>query len=235
MAIDEAAVIATSGRWEAVNERIAFLCRKPAPHDGWWVELFSSLCQEIFSEYLSMKGAYENKRYGDSAVIAWRSRNLLELSVCAIFCAKSIDNTRRVYEDAGRDVRGIFDVFIKWGTATAQPSDWLDPISTAKEELAAQALSEHGIDSLDGPYKEVRDAAEECGFGLHFNAGFKLASKFAHPTAMRILAQYDETKEALLQDIFFSQGCLYFVGAFGAIEGLLVPPPRPSTPKQSSL
>jgi hypothetical protein len=48
-----------------------------------------------------------------------------------------------------------------------------------------------------------------------------MLSKFAHPTAMRILAQHDEKREALQRDCFFSQGCLFFTGAFHAIEGQL--------------
>src|SRR3972149_6345690 len=126
--VNEAADIAASGRWAAVNARIEALAANPGPNNAWWVQLFGSLCSQNFGEYLSLKRAYENKQNDDAALLAWRARNLLELSVWSNYCAKSRENARRVYEDAGRDVRGIFDAFIKWGAATAQAADWLDPL-----------------------------------------------------------------------------------------------------------
>jgi hypothetical protein len=208
--IGEAVEIRTSGRWAAVNAKIEALAANPGSNNSWWVQLFASLCSQTFSEYLSLKRAYEKKHHDDPALLAWRARNLLELSVWSIYCAKSRANARRVYEDAGRDVRGIFDAFLKWGAATAQTTDWLDPIETAKQDLAQRALALDGIESLDGPYKAVSDAARECSIGMHFSLGYKMLSKFAHPTAMRILAPPDEKKEALQRDCFFSQGCLFF-------------------------
>ena len=216
--VNEAADIADSGRWAAVNARIEALAANPGTDNAWWVQLFASLCSQNFSEYLSLKRAYENKQDDDAALLAWRARNLLELSVWSTYCAKSRDNARRVYEDAGRDIRGIFDAFIKWGAVTAQATDWLDPIAAAKRDLSQRALAVDGIESLDGPYKPVSNAAKECGIGEHFSLGYKMLSKFAHPTAMRILAPPDEKREAVQRDCFFSQGCLFFTGAFNALE-----------------
>jgi hypothetical protein len=216
--VDEAAEIAASGRWAAVNARIEVLAAKPGPDNAWRVQTLASLCFRNFSEYLSLKRAYEDKQNGDVALLAWRARNLLELSVWSIYCAKSRDNARRVYEDAGRDVRGIYDAFMKWGSATACASDWLDPIAAAKQDLSERARRLDGIESLDGPYRQVSEAAEECGIGEHFSLSNKMLSKFAHPTAMRILAVPDEGKEGAQRDYFFSQGCLFFTGSFHALE-----------------
>ena len=128
---------------------------------------------------------------------------------------------RRLAADAGRDLRGIFDVFFKWGTANAQPSGMLDDLSTGKQKLDAQALI-YGIDSIAGSYKDVRAAAEECGIGSHFSVMFKLLSKFAHPTAARIVAPPQDEAAAGAGDLFFSNGCLFFAAAFEAIEGQLL-------------
>jgi Family of unknown function (DUF5677) len=216
--VNEAASIADSGRWTAVNTKIEALAANPGADNAWWVQLLASLCSQIFSEYLSLKRSYENKQSDDASLIAWRARNLLELCVWSIYCAKSRKNARRVYVDAGRDSRGIFDAFIKWGAATAQAKDWLDPIAAGKQKLSKKALELDGIQSLDGPYKKVNDAATECAFGEHFSLSYKMLSKFAHPSAMRILASPDEKREALQRDCFFSQGCLFFTGAFNALE-----------------
>jgi hypothetical protein len=220
--IGGAADIATSGRWAAVNARIEALVANPGPDNAWWVRLFASLCSQNFSEYLLLKGAFENKQRDDQALLAWRARNLLELSVWSTYCAKSRDNARRVYEDAGRDIRGIFDAFIKWGAVTTQAADWLDPLATAKQALSDRARLLNGIESLEGSYKQVSEAAKECGIGEHFSLSNKMLSKFAHPTAMRILAPPDEARDALQRDIFFSNGCLFFTGAFVALEGQLL-------------
>jgi uncharacterized protein DUF5677 len=218
--VDESASIPASGRWGAVNEKIKQLAANPGVNNDWWVQLFGSLCFQIFSEYLSLKRAHGEKR-DEVSLVAWRARNLLELSVWCLYCSKSRENARRLYEDAGRDVLGLFSAFTKWGTATAQDPDWLDLITGAKQDLSQRAISD-GIASLDGPYMQVSDAAKEAGIGEHFSLSYRMLSKFAHPTAMQILAPPDEAKAALQKDCFFSQGCLFFTGAFTALEGQLL-------------
>ncbi len=219
--VEAAADISASGRWTAVNARIEALVANPGSDNAWWVQLFASLCAHNFTEYHSLKHAYENKQNDDAALLAWRARNLLELSVWSTYCAKNRACARRVYEDAGHDLCEIFDTFTKWGVATTQDSDWLEPLAEAKRNLSERALRLEGIDSIDGPYQQVRQAAKECGLGEHFNLSFKLLSKFAHPTAMQILAPPNEKSEQLQREMFFSQGCLFFTGAFNALEGQL--------------
>ncbi len=218
--VSGAADIKTSGRWEAVNVRIQALAAGPNADNGWWLMLFGSLCYQNFMEYLALKRAYENPQDCDIPIVAWHSRNLLELAVWSIYCAKSQDNARRFYEDMGRDVRDTFDAFTKWGTATAQASDWLNPIAAAKQEFAEQAKCIEGIDSIDGQYKNVRNAAKECGLLHHFDLNFKVLSKFAHPTAMRVMAPpgKDINIQIQFRDCFFGNGCLFFTGAFNALE-----------------
>ena len=75
-----------------------------------------------------------------------------------------------------------------------------------------------GITSLDGSYMLVSNAAKECGFGDMIAVDYKLLSKFAHPTAMQILASPDVEKDALQREVFFSKGCLFFTGAFEYLE-----------------
>jgi hypothetical protein len=213
--VDMAATISTSGRWTAVNETIQKLSAKTEAANEWWVQLFGALCLKTFSEYLLLKRAYEEKGK-ETALIAWRARNLLELSVWCSYCSKSRENARRFYEDAGRDVLGIFDAFTRWGKATHQDPAWLDNIAKGRNVISQQALSD-GI-ALDGRLKEVRDAAEEVGIGEHFKVGFRMLSKATHPTAMQILGSQND----LQNDTFFSQGCLCFAGAFEVLEKQLL-------------
>jgi hypothetical protein len=219
--VDDAAAIASSGRWAAVNERIETLAAHPGIDNAWWVQLFGALCSHNFSEYMLLKKAYENRQRDDVPLLAWRARNLLELSVWCTYCAQDRKNARLVFEDACRDARELFDAFIKWGAATAKPVDWSNRLKSAKQGLSERAFHNEGIGSLDRAYKQVSDAARECGLGEHFSLGFKLLSKFAHPTAMRILSPADEKRENLQRDMFFSHGCLFFTAAFNALEGQL--------------
>lgn len=228
--VDDAATIGTSGRWAALNARIKHLAANPGVDNAWWVQLFASLCSQVFSEYLLLKRVHEGKLNGSPSLLAWCARNLLELSVWSMYCSKGRKNARRFYEDAGRDTRDMFTAFTKWGAATAQSTDWLEPFTSAKLDLSQRAASD-GIESLDGPYKRVSEAAKECGIGHHFSLSYQMLSKFAHPTAMQILAPPDETKETLQKDCFFSLGCLFFTGAFATLESQLIQAVVSTSPK----
>ncbi len=219
--VDFAANIAGSGRWEAANERIEHLVANPGKDNEWWVQVIACLFSQVFSEYLLLKRGYEEQKNDSAALLAWRARNLLELSVWSVYCSKSRANARRLYEDAARDVLGIFSAFTKWGVAKAQGPEWMDLFSDAKKDLSQRAMAE-GIASLDEAYKRVSAAAEECGFGENFALSYKMLSKFAHPTAMQIMSLPDERTVPRQKDAFFSQGCLFFAGGFEALEGQLI-------------
>jgi hypothetical protein len=222
--LNQADEIATSGRWDALNARIRKLAINPGADSDWWVQLIGSLCSQNFSEYRSLKRAYENKHSDDAPVLAWRARNLLELAVWSRYCAKGRENARRLNEDAGRDTRELYDKMLAFGKAglfTGETlSDWPEPFENAKRALYERARSE-GIDSLDGKYLNVSSAAEECDIAEQFGLINKMLSKFAHPTALRIMAPPDQQREELQRTYFFRYGCLFFIGAFHSLEGLL--------------
>ena len=220
--VNQAADIATSGRWDSLNARLQELAVNPGSDNGWWVHLVGSLCSLNFSEYLSLKWAYENEQ--DAPLLAWRARNLLELAVWTRYCAQDRENARRLFEDAGRDTREVYDKFLAFGKAglfTGEiPSDWAEPFENAKQALHERARAE-GIDSLDGRYMDVSAAADECGIAAHFGLINKFLSKFTHPTALRILAPPDKEREESQKSYFFRYGCLFFIGAFQSLEGQL--------------
>ncbi len=139
-----AAGIKTSGRWDAVNARLQQLAANPGVDNAWYVQLFGALCFQVFSEYLALKRAHGEKREGDAPLLAWRARNLLELSVWSMYCSKSKEHARRLYEDAGRDVLGVFDAFTKWGSTAGQAADWLESLERSKQDLSQRAASQRG-------------------------------------------------------------------------------------------
>jgi hypothetical protein len=215
--IHDASEIADSGRWAAMNKRIATLAANPGKADDWHVQLFGSLVAQIFSEYLLVKQEFSAKRNGDASLLAWRARNLLELSIWCKSFATSKANARRIYEDAGRDAYDLFAAFETWGDNTAQADEWTQPFVDAKSALAERAAAE-GIDPLDKSYTQVSNAAKECGLEAHFKLSFKFLSKFAHPTAMQILGYNDDAKTELQREMFFALACNFFHSAFAFLE-----------------
>ncbi len=213
--VDDAAQIKESGRWAAMNERIKALAVNPGADNAWQVQMLGGLCFQIFNEYLRLQDAARVER-PDTALLAWRARNLLELSVWATYFGRSRDNAFRLYEDAGRDVMDLLERFEKAVQATGSAS----VIAEGKSDLLQRAAGE-GIESLDRKFMRVEAAADECGLKDMFSTMNKLLSKFTHPTAMQILGTADEAKRTLQRDVFHGLGCLFFVGAFTALENSL--------------
>ena len=158
--VDDAANVKVSGRWDAMNTKIQRLAAKPGVGNEWYVQLFGALCYQVFSEYHQLENAYKGRE--NAPLLAWRARNLLELSVWSTYFVKSREHARRLYEDAGRDVLDIFSAFEKWGHATAQSTDWLGPLADGKHDLSQRAEAE-GIEAFEGSYKRVADALKIAG------------------------------------------------------------------------
>lgn len=214
--VRDADLIGKSGRWNAVNEAIVKLSAQPGTVAAEWLQVFGCLTAATFSEYLSLKRAYQETS-SDSSLIAWRARNLLELSVWSVYCSRSKENALRLFADGGRDVLNLFDAFVKWTRLVKATDPDIEPISKERANLEARAAL-HGIESLEGSYKQVSEAAKEVGMGDHFNVTNKLLSKFAHPTAMQIMAPAESEKLLVQKEMFFSHGCLFFLGAFHPLE-----------------
>jgi hypothetical protein len=81
--------VAATGRWDAINERIKNLAANPGPDNAWHVQLLGCLCSQLFSEYLLLKRAYGDERNRDSSLLAWRARNLLELTVWSLYAERA--------------------------------------------------------------------------------------------------------------------------------------------------
>jgi hypothetical protein len=218
--VEEAAKIASCGRWTALGNKIEDLARKPVEGEAWRAQVFACLWFKLSSEYVLIKRDFQLNERHNSDLLAWRARNLLELSVWCTYCTKSGDNAYRLYVDAGRDATDIYDAFAKWGSENSMDSSWLNPLAAAKQDIAQRAIA-CGVGSLKGRYKNVREAARECGLGGTFRPTYLTLSKFAHPTAMQIVFPSADAEKAAQRDFFFSQGCLFFGVAFEALEAAL--------------
>jgi hypothetical protein len=168
--VDAAEQINTSGRWAAVNASIERLAANPGVDNAWYVELIAGLCFNVLSEYWLLRNAYADTKAGRASLLAWRARNLVELAVWSTYCSKGRENARRLYEDAGRDVLDVYGAFEKWGSTTAQGTDWAQVFTNAKDDLSQRAALD-GIESLEGSYKQVSAAAKECGMEVRAGLG----------------------------------------------------------------
>jgi len=137
--------------------------------------------------------------------------------VWTTFCATDRNKARQFFEDLGRDANNLLKAFQTWGEATNQSPDWFQLGVDARDGLANAALV-RGVASIDGQFTRVADAAGTIGIGHHFNLMNKLLSKFAHPTAMLIIGNSETQK--VQKDSVFANGCLFFVGAFTALENI---------------
>lgn len=80
---------------------------------------------------------------------------------------------------------GLCRAFAKLSAATGSERSTASATDQAESELLNRAAAQ-GIESLDGAFRPVSEAAKEIGMGEHF----------AHPTAMRVLAPPDDEKSS---------------------------------------
>ena len=219
-AVNDAARIASSGRWKDFNERMVRCAADIKSDKQWHFMLFGAIWHQVCSEYLSLKDSYSTPSNDDLSLLAWRGRNLLELRIWAVFFCRNEQNARRIYEDAGRDGLDLFKAVATWGKAADLETDWATRLKNA-DALLRDRATEAGIDHLDGTYKFVRHAAEECGLGRDYRLQFKVFSKIAHPTAYQLMAPANDPSLGLFRDAFFSQGCGLFSLTFACLEEYL--------------
>ncbi len=113
---------------------------------------------------------------------------------------------------------GVFVVLAEPG---AGKTDLLDFFSE-HHKVARERASIFVHSSIVAQKVLIIDALDEVSrIGDHFRLSYKMLSKFAHPTAMLIMSAPDPEKERLQKDVFYSNGCMFFVGGFNALEGCL--------------
>jgi hypothetical protein len=140
---------------------------------------------------------------------AWNARNLLELWVWLKYCAASRANARRFYEDAIRDVQGITDSLAKLHSLREIPNEFEAP---AREKIADVIREKLGLDSLEGSYERVAEAARSVGAYDWFAANNAFLSKFAHPTAGLILGIMHQVESLRALQATMTTSGVFFAG-----------------------
>jgi hypothetical protein len=140
---------------------------------------------------------------------AWNARNLLELWLWLKYCAASRDNARRFYEDSLRDMQGLTDALSKLHALRGIPNEFE---ASARQKIADVAREKLGLDSLDGGYERVADAAKSVGLYDWFAANNSFLSKFAHPTAGLVLGIMHQSEALRTLQASLTTNGLYFAG-----------------------
>ncbi len=93
--VEQAASIATSGRWEAVNETIKQWAARPKRKDEiWYGELFGDLCFRVFYEYSALKEAYAALPPKDDLAIYHGGQETFSNCRCGLLFAREIETKR---------------------------------------------------------------------------------------------------------------------------------------------
>lgn len=117
-------------------------------------------------------------------IVAWHARNLLELSIWTEYCIQSQENAVRFAVDAMRDLDDIIKR-LPQDEIDARPETkrWIENFESVRTGLAGDI----GSEDLSKPYTSVRTAAAAIGKLIDYEAGMKVYSKWAHPTALAVM------------------------------------------------
>jgi hypothetical protein len=174
--------------------------------ESWYWEMLHKILLSVARVCTDLYRTMDQEQF---PVVAWNARNLLELWIWIKYCAASRHNARRFYEDVLRDMRGLTDALSKLHLVTGVANEFE---TTARKSIADVAREKLKIDSLDGSYSRVADAAKAIGLGDWFSASNTLLSKFAHPTAGLVVGiMHQKQNFRPLQAVLTTNG-LYFAG-----------------------
>ncbi len=155
--------------------------RKAVRLPDWRVHQISS-----FIRYVGFYAGDLNETYRTDRLdsLAQAMRNLMELSVWVKFCESSEEEAKRFFDDGLRDFREVVEVLQKTYTKENKaPQERLDEILSAVKNVAPK----FNISDVEASYIRVNDAAGKVGKQDMHSVFYKVASKFAHPTALLLL------------------------------------------------
>jgi hypothetical protein len=138
---------------------------------------------------------------GTVPAVAWRARNLLELSIWTEYCLLSEANAHRFDSDSTRDALDSLD--LPDGMFSKEPAF---SYRTERERLLSMCKDAE-ISGMDEIFTRVSNAAKATGWSDAFKYANKLLSKFAHPTALRVIAP--KCRYEGMRRIFGESGLMY--------------------------
>ena len=182
--------------------------------------VFSALLTDLWFEYDGLKYDYNKSEHSSLSLLAWRTRNLLELNVWCQYCCLKKGNSEIFFQDGCRDALDLSKYMDEWGKKTNQSEAWFENREDSKNKTINEA-NKHGVSDLDDKYLRVSNVAKKCGLENSFSIHYKFLSKFAHPTAFRLFIEDDKQEVARQADYFLKRGTNYFYDALSRLEKFL--------------
>jgi hypothetical protein len=146
-------------------------------------------------------------------LIAWRSRNILELAVWTGYCGKEEDNAKEFMLDSVRDLDGLLDMPQEVGGARTAS------FKAIRDELRRDAASD-GLGMTD-PFTQVSKAAKDIGRLTEFRYYNRVLSKFVHPTSLMVMNVLSEAIQDSCRKLCRQIGETQGRGAIGVIAKFL--------------
>jgi hypothetical protein len=145
-----------------------------------------------------LKTGYSSSRL-DS--LAQALRNLAELDVWIEFCLASEENAKQFFDDMVRDTREVIEIHNKVHVHVHKAAyegfdDLLKTLDDASSKLQ--------VKNPNAKFTPVSQAAKDTGRNLKYASLYKLASKYAHPTALLLTGRTDG--DQVLMDRLYEGG-----------------------------
>jgi hypothetical protein len=215
-------------RYHSTEERLERFT-KAATTETWYEDVLDSLWVELILSYTLLEQTYTQKTlsigFSRTAELAWRSRNILEVTVWALYCLSDKSRAYQFYGDRRRDLADWVSAFQQLAAFAAEFESLPEELDRSqfqrcKEELEAlvhhikSGSQEVGLSNaaMNKSYKRLNNAAEDLGDeGKTFNRINTILSKFAHPTAFTIFTFPDQGIADQFADIFYVLGLTFAV------------------------
>jgi hypothetical protein len=189
-----------------LQELIDIIANRQGSVDSWYAALITKIILSVDRTCRDMLTTMDKESVPGAA---WNARNFLELWVWIKYCAASQGNARRFQEDALRDMQGLTDALSKLHALRKLPNEFE---ASARQKLAEVARDKLGLNSLDGNFERVANAAKSIGLHDEFSANNIFLSKFAHPTAGLVVGIMHQTEALRALQATLTTNGVYFAG-----------------------
>jgi hypothetical protein len=139
-------------------------------------------------------------------LLAYATRNLLELLIWTAYVLKSNENTSRFAQDWLLDAIGLLEGLEGWHLAHGGVPSELTSTTKTLEDLRTQRTG-WGLDNAR--YLRVAEVARDLGLQEEYDNLFKVYSKIVHPTSWSILGMEKKLDPEGIKRLLLFRGVFY--------------------------
>jgi len=143
---------------------------------------------------------------GSLAMMAYATRNLLELNIWTAYVLLSNDNTQRFAQDWLLDGIGLLEGLEGWHTSHGGTTADLTSTTATLNELKKNRTA-WGLDNAK--YLRVAEVGKSLGYGDEYDNLFKVYSKLVHPTSWSVLGKERELHPDGIKKLLLFRGVYY--------------------------